>query len=61
MSLRYESEHWHVSVWGRNITDQDYFVRGYYFGNDPCNNYDNALYTQLGEPLRMGLSFAMDF
>ena len=35
-------------LWERNLTDEDYFVRGFYFGNDPRDNYLSKGYTQLG-------------
>jgi iron complex outermembrane receptor protein len=60
-SVSYETETWRVSLWGRNLTDEDYFVRGFFFGNDPAKDYVAESYTQLGEPLRVGMTFTMDF
>ena len=40
---------WNVTLWGRNVTDEDYFVRGFFFGNDPRDLYTPKVYTQLGE------------
>jgi outer membrane receptor protein involved in Fe transport len=46
---------WTVTAWGRNVTDEDYYVRGFFFGNDPRDLYEAKLYTQLGEPARYGV------
>jgi len=60
-SLIYSVNPYSVTLWGRNLTDKDYYVRGFYFGNDPREGYAAKGYTQLGEPLRFGLTFNMDF
>ena len=40
-----------VTLWGRNLTDKDYYVRGFgSFGNDPRNFYVTEPYFQYGEP-----------
>ncbi len=46
---------WSVDVWGRNIFDETFTVRGFYFGNEPPN-YPNRLYTQAGEPRQIGIT-----
>ena len=60
-SLRYERNDMVLTLWGRNITDEDYYVRGFYFGNDPRDGYTPKGYTQLGEPARFGLTLNMEF
>lgn len=60
-SLTWTHAQWQATLWGRNLTDKDYYVRGFYFGNDPRDGYTSKGYTQLGEPLRFGLSVAFDF
>jgi iron complex outermembrane receptor protein len=60
-SLQWSRANWRATLWGRNLTDEDYFVRGYYFGNDPRDGYTSKGYTQLGEPLRYGLTMGYDF
>lgn len=60
-SLRYQRDAMTVTLWGRNLTDEDYFVRGFYFGNDPRDDYTAKGYTQLGEPVRYGLTVNFDF
>lgn len=52
---------WDVTLWGRNLTDEDPAIRGYFFGNDPRVGYEPTLYTQLGEPRRIGLSVSRAF
>ena len=60
-NLSYTWEDWKLMLWGRNLTDEDYFVRGFYFGNDPRDNYLSKGYTQLGEPARVGITINLDF
>jgi iron complex outermembrane receptor protein len=60
-SLRYVRGDLNLTLWGRNLTDEDYFVRGFYFGNDPRDGYTAKGYTQLGEPVRYGLALNVEF
>lgn len=60
-SLTWTRNQWQLTLWGRNLTDEDYHVRGFYFGNDPRDGYMSKGYTQLGEPLRYGLTMNFDF
>jgi len=55
-SIAYRAEHWGVRLWGRNLGDEDYFVRGFQFGNDPRDFYTSRPFTQLGEPRLVGVS-----
>ena len=55
-SAGYRGRNWSVTVWARNITDKDYFVRGFFFGNDPRDGYTDRVFTQLGEPRRFGVT-----
>ncbi len=52
----YESDHWSVHAWVRNVFDEDYIVRGFHFANEPPDWEDNR-YVQLGEPRQVGVSF----
>lgn len=56
----YEGEHWLVSVWARNLLDKNYAVRGFYFGNEPPD-FPNTLYTRLGDPRQIGVTFERSF
>ena len=60
-NLSYSWKEWQLTLWGRNLNDEDYSVRGFFFGNDPRDNYVAKGYTQLGEPMRYGLTLNMDF
>lgn len=59
-SLGYRTDRWSVKLWGRNLTDEDYAVRGFYFGNDPRDDYAAEGYQQLGEPRRYGVTFTIE-
>jgi hypothetical protein len=60
-SLKYSRQDWSLTIWGRNINDENYLVRGFFFGNDPRDNYTAKSYTQLGEPARYGITLNFDF
>ncbi|WP_309497535.1 TonB-dependent receptor domain-containing protein [Sulfurovum sp.] len=61
-SLEYTHGNWGAVVWARNITDEDYQVRGFgSFGNNPGNGYATELYTQLGAPRTVGVTLTYDF
>ena len=60
-SLGWQHNNWRATLWGRNLSDRDYAVRGYFFGNDPRDGYLEHTYTQLGEPLRFGLTLNLDY
>lgn len=55
-SIGIERASWSITAWGRNLTDDDYFVRGFFFGNDPRDFYTARPFTQLGEPRRYGVT-----
>jgi len=46
---------WSVSAWARNLFDEDYATRGFYFGNEPPW-FENTLYTRFGDPRTIGLT-----
>ena len=60
-SLSYQRDRWSVRLWGRNLTDEDYFVRGFFFGNDPRDFYTARPFTQLGEPRQVGITFSTNW
>jgi iron complex outermembrane recepter protein len=56
-SFGYETDRWQLSLWGRNLGNKDYFVRGFGdFGNDPRKGYIVEPYRQFGEPRVVGVS-----
>ncbi len=61
-NMVYDAGDWELSLWGRNLTDEDVIVRGFgSFGNDPRNGYITEPYYQFGEPRVFGLSGKYNF
>jgi len=60
MRVGYQADTWSATLWARNLFDENYAVRGFYFGNEPPD-FPNTLYTRLGDPRQIGLSFTKDF
>ncbi|HIP03248.1 MAG TPA: TonB-dependent receptor [Campylobacterales bacterium] len=61
-SLSYSTGQWSASLWGRNLSDEDYQVRGFgSFGNNPSKLYATETYTQLGSPRTFGLTISYDY
>jgi len=60
-SLQYQKENWKVTLWGRNLFDKDYYTRGFFFGNDPRDNYASKTYKQFGDPRVVGLTVSYDY
>ncbi len=46
---------WSVKLWARNLLDEEYAVRGFYFGNEPPD-FPATLYTRLGDPRHYGVT-----
>lgn len=61
MSVTYQGDNFDVTLWGRNLGDKDYGVRGFYFGNDPRDGWIPKSYEQLGEPSVFGLKLDVLF
>jgi len=57
----YTTDNWALTLWGRNLFDQEYAVRGFFFGNEPARDFADTLYTRLGDPRHFGLSFTYDY
>jgi outer membrane receptor protein involved in Fe transport len=49
-----------VKLWARNVLDEQYFVRGFYFGNEPPD-FPATLYTRLGDPRHYGVTLRYRF
>jgi iron complex outermembrane recepter protein len=58
--LGWEKERWELYLWGRNLLDKNYTVRGFYFGDEPPD-FPNKVYTQLGEPRNWGVHATVKF
>jgi outer membrane receptor protein involved in Fe transport len=51
----YAGERWSVHAWGRNVFDERFAVRGFYFGLEPPD-FANELYVQRGDPRQYGVT-----
>ena len=51
----YAAERWSVYAWGRNVLDERYAVRGFYFGLEPPD-FADKLYVQQGDPRQIGVT-----
>ncbi len=60
MDISYVFHDVELSLWGKNILDTDYGIRGFYFGLEPPD-YEDKLYIQLGDPRQIGLSLDFSF
>jgi outer membrane receptor protein involved in Fe transport len=58
--LGYTSENWTAEFWARNLFDEDYAVRGFYFGNEPPD-FPDTLYTRPGDARQLGISLEWSF
>ncbi|MFT7824095.1 MAG: TonB-dependent receptor [Sulfurimonas sp.] len=58
--IGYEAESWEVYLWGKNLLDEKYATRGYYFANEP--NYAAVdRYIRLGAPRQIGITARYHF
>ncbi len=55
LRVGYEREHWSAYLWMKNLFDERYPIRGFYFYNEPPF-LEKRLYTQLGEPRQLGVT-----
>ena len=58
--IGYEGESWSLHIWGRNLFDRRYAVRGFYFGNEPPD-FPDTLYTRPGDPRHVGITISKRF
>ncbi|ABO23602.1 TonB-dependent receptor [Shewanella loihica] len=57
----YETETWSAYLWGRNLFDEKYGVRGFYFGNEPDNGWADKQYIRYGDPRQLGVTLNVKF
>jgi len=55
LRLGKEWQNWALFAWGRNIFDEEYAQRGFYFGNEPPA-FENTLYTKFADPALFGFT-----
>ena len=62
-NLSYQVRDWTLSIWGKNLFDKEYYVRGFGgFNNDPREFYEGAKpYYQFGDGRQFGISAYLDF
>ena len=58
--LGYRADSWSATLWARNLFDEEFAVRGFYFGNEPPD-FPDTLYTRLGDPRQLGVTFDKRF
>ena len=56
----YETDRWSAFLWARNVFDEVYALRGFFFANDPADPTEK-LYIQRGDPRRVGVTFTYSF
>ena len=57
--IGYQRGPWAVKLWGRNVLDERYSTRGFYFGLEPPD-YENKLYVTWGDPRHFGVTLALN-
>jgi len=60
LRVGYEAARWSATVYVRNLLDEHYAVRGFYFGNEPPD-YAPKRYIQNGDPRQLGLRLSFGF
>jgi len=58
--IGYQGESWLLQLWARNVLDEHYAVRGFFFGNEPPD-FPDTLYTRLGDPRHFGFTIEKRF
>jgi hypothetical protein len=56
----YSGNHWRAEVWVRNVFDEYYSQRGFWFGNEPPD-FTPTRYMQAGDPRHAGVTVAYTF
>ena len=56
----YDAGRWSAYLYGRNLGNKRYAVRGFYFGDEPPD-FPSKLYIQLGDPLTFGAHIEFRF
>ncbi|NKF50469.1 TonB-dependent receptor [Shewanella sp. WXL01] len=59
--MGYETDTWSAYVWGRNLTDEKYGVRGFFFGNEPDQGWVDKQYIRYADPRQIGVTFDYKF
>ncbi|WP_394203581.1 TonB-dependent receptor [Shewanella waksmanii] len=57
----YETDVWSAYLWGKNLFDEKYGVRGFYFGNEPDQDWADKQYIRYGDPRQLGVTVNVKF
>ncbi len=60
-TLGYAWSDWSVTFWGRNLFDEEYDKRVFFFGNDAASGYAPTRYVSRADPRQFGVSAAYRF
>ena len=59
--IGYEAERWEIYLWSRNLFNQKYDTRGFFFTNEPTYTQPPQKYVKLGAPRQIGVTFRLHF
>lgn len=60
-SIGYTRNDWTVSLWVRNLLDERYTQRVFFFGNDEATGYAESRYESLAAPRQIGVTLSREF
>ena len=64
-SIGYQKESMNISMWIRNLLDEKYVLRGYYFALEPTPDtpphFFNKSYVSYGDPRHLGITISYQF
>ncbi len=59
--LGFDWKSWTIAAWGRNLLDERYAVRGFFFDNDPRAEVGDTRYIAHGDPRQFGVTLSVGF
>ncbi|MGV6818150.1 MAG: TonB-dependent receptor [Thiotrichales bacterium] len=59
--LGFEAGKWEAYLWGKNLSDEKYATRGFFFGNNPEKGYVEEPYIRLGDRRMLGATVRVKF
>jgi outer membrane receptor protein involved in Fe transport len=60
LRVGFEAQRWEVYAWARNLFDERYPVRGFFFGDEPPD-FPETLYLRWGDSRQLGLTARCQF
>lgn len=60
-SIGYNYENWRISLWARNLFDERYAQRVFFFGNDPATGFAPSRFESIAPPRQIGLTLSRSF